>query len=74
MESYILFWFVSEWGFLGLKIGICGRYVLWWRGLLFFVLVCYGCSVFFMGNFSCLCDYLGSYDYLFLLILLFFVV
>lgn len=67
MESYILFWFVCEWAFPGLKIGILVGYVLMCCGVLFLGLVCsmwsvfiVGMPVFFMGSLSCLCVYLGS--------------
>lgn len=78
MESYILFWLVYEWAFSGLKIDIMCLRILLYCGMLFLVLVCcvlfvfiMGMPVFFMGSLSCLCVYLGSYDYLFLLIPLF---
>ena len=78
MELYILFWLVCEWAFLVLKIGVLCPCVQRCQGVLFFVLgIVYGwellwvCRSFFMGSLSCLYRYLGSQDYLFLLLLLF---
>ncbi len=71
MKAYILFWFVSEWAFWGIKISVW-RWCIWVVcRILFFADNVFWVQMFFVGNLSCLYVYSGNLDYLFFLIVLF---